>query len=86
VIARLAIALAGLRQASLGPPANVTLSPRAGPASSRLADCILPEHAGVAQWAFRDALRRADLGRGAAVDCLVAAPGACLVVATPVRE
>jgi len=78
-----AIALAGLHQSSLGPPTNITLSPRATPASSRLADCILPEHAGVARWTFRDALRRRDLAPGTAVDCLAAQPGVCAVVARP---
>lgn len=78
-----AIALAGIHQTSLGPPENITLSPRTTPASSRLADCILPEHAGVTRWTFRDALRHRDLPPGAAVDCLVAQPGACVVVARP---
>ena len=78
-----AIALAALHQSSLGPPCNTTLSPRATDKSSRLADCILPTHAGVTRWAFRDALRRADLAPGAAVDCLAGQPGVCLVIATP---
>ena len=78
-----AIALAALHQTSLGPPFNTPLSPRASPTSSRWADCILPAHAGVTRWAFRDALRHADLEPGAAVDCLAAQPGVCLVIARP---
>jgi alpha-N-acetylgalactosaminidase len=78
-----AIALAGIHQSSLGPPYNITLSPRATPTSSRLSDCILPSHAGVTSWAFRDALKRADLAPGEAVDCLAGQPGVCLVIALP---
>jgi hypothetical protein len=78
-----AIALAGLHQSSLGPPTNITLSPRATPTSSRLSDCIMPSHAGVSSWTFRDALRHEDLAPGASVDCLAAQPGVCLIVARP---
>jgi alpha-N-acetylgalactosaminidase len=78
-----AIALAGLHQTSLGPPYNITLSPRTTPTSSRLSDCILPSHAGVTSWNFRDALKRADLAPGEAVDCLAGQPGVCLVIARP---
>ncbi len=81
-----AIALAGIHQSSLGPPVNITLSPRSTSTSSRLSDCAtLPAHAGVTTWAFRDALRHKDLPSGAAVDCLAAQPGACLVVARPLK-
>lgn len=79
-----AIALAGLHQTSLGPPTNITLSPRTTAVASQLADCILPEHAGVAQWHFRDAIKRVDLGVGNIIDCEAAQPGVCLIVATPV--
>ena len=78
-----AIALAALHQSSLGPPYNTTLSPRATPTSSRWSDCILPAHAGVTRWSFRDALHHADLAPGAAVDCLAGQPGGCLVIARP---
>lgn len=78
-----AIALAGLHQTSLGPPTNITLSPRATATASPLADCILPEHAGVTRWRFRDAIKRVDAGEGSAVDCEAGQPGVCLVVATP---
>ena len=77
------IALAGLHQTSLGPPTNITLSPRMSASSSQLSDCIRPEHGGVTSWAFRDALKRVDLAPGTAVDCLAGQPGVCLIVATP---
>ena len=78
-----AIALAGIHQSSLGPPTNITLSPGPTPSSSRLSNCLLPEHANVTSWAFRDVLRGLDLNPGASIDCLAAQPGSCLVVATP---
>jgi hypothetical protein len=78
-----AIALAGIHQTSLGPPTNISLSPGPTAASSRWSTCLLPSHAGVTAWAFRDVLRGLDLAAGASVSCLAAQPGACLVVATP---
>ena len=78
-----AIALAGIHETSLGPPSNITLSPGPTPASSRWSNCLLPVHAGVSTWAFRDVLRNLDLAPGASVDCLAAQPGSCLIVATP---
>jgi len=78
-----AIALAGIHQTSLGPPTNITLSPRATAVASPLADCILPEHAGVTRWRFRDAIKRVDAGEGTLFDCEAGQPGVCLVVATP---
>jgi len=77
------IALAGLHQTSLGPPTNITLSPAPTATSSRLSDCRLPEHAGVAAWAFRDVIRGVDLPAGASAACLAAQPGVCLLTATP---
>jgi hypothetical protein len=81
-----AIALAGIHQQSLGPPTNITLSPGPTGGSSRLANCLLSEHAGVTSWAFWDVLRGVDLPPGNVVDCLAAQPGSCLVVATPQRQ
>ena len=78
-----AIALAGLHQTSLGPPTFFTLSPRTTAVASQLADCILPEHAGVTRWHFRDAIKRVDAGVGTLFDCEAGQPGVCLVVATP---
>lgn len=78
-----AIALAGTHRSSLGPPSNITLSPGPTSTSSRLSNCLLPVHAGVSQWAFRDAVNARDLPPGASVDCLAAQPGVCLVVTTP---
>jgi hypothetical protein len=77
------IALAGLHQTSLGPPTNITLSPRNTSTSSRLSNCLLPAHAGVKAWKFRDAIHGLDLPTGAYVNCLAAQPGACLITATP---
>lgn len=78
-----AIALAGIHQTSLGPPTNITLSPNRTASSSRLSTCLLPSHAGVTAWKFRDVLRNLDLAPGSSVECLAAQPGSCLVVATP---
>ena len=78
---------AGLHQTSLGPPTNITLSPAATATSSRLSDCLLlGVHEGVTAWKFRDVLRGTDLPGGAAIECLAAQPGACLVTATPVAS
>lgn len=78
------IALAGLHQTSLGPPTNITLSPAPSAASSRLSDCLLPVHAGIKTWKFRDVVRGVDLAEGTAVDCVAGQPGVCLITATPV--
>jgi alpha-N-acetylgalactosaminidase len=79
------IALAGIRQCSLGPPSNITLSPGKTDSSSRLSNCLLPVHTGVTHWKFRDVINHLDLTTGVSVDCLVACPGACLLVATPIQ-
>jgi hypothetical protein len=78
------IALAGLHQTSLGPPTNISLSPRNTSTSSRLSDCLLSAHTGVTKWKFRDVIRGVDLDTGTAVECLAGQPGVCLVTATPV--
>jgi len=78
------IALAGLHQTSLGPPTPIALSPAPTATSSQLSSCLLPAHAGVKAWAFRDVLKRADLEQGQGVQCMAAQPGVCLVVATPI--
>merc|ERR1712166_1021924 len=78
------IALAGLHQTSLGPPTNITLSPGNTSTSSRLSNCLLPVHAGVTSWKFRDVVKGVDLAAGSSVDCLAAQPGVCLITATPV--
>eukprot|EP00037_Helgoeca_nana_P036832 m.13274 g.13274 ORF g.13274 m.13274 type:complete len:443 (-) comp8055_c0_seq2:384-1712(-) len=78
------IALAGLHQTSLGPPTNISLSPRNTSTSSRLSDCLLSAHKGVTTWKFRDVIRSVDLDTGTAVECLAGQPGVCLVTATPV--
>jgi hypothetical protein len=84
-LANNAIALAGIRQCSLGPPQNVTLSPGETSVSSRLSNCLLPAHAGITQWKFRDVVKNLDLDTGASVNCLVACPGSCLITATPIQ-
>jgi hypothetical protein len=84
-LANNAIALAGIHQTSLGPPQNITLSPNSTAASSRLSNCLLPAHASVTQWAFRDVIKHIDLPNGQSVDCLSAQPGVCLITATPIN-
>jgi hypothetical protein len=79
------IALSGIRQCSLGPPQNLTLSPGPTSVSSRLSNCLLPVHSGISQWKFRDVVRHIDLAPGDSVNCLVACPGSCLVTATPIQ-
>jgi hypothetical protein len=79
-----AIALAGLHQTSLGPPTPILLSPATLPTSSQLSNCLLPVHAGVSSWAFRDAIAHQDLPSGTQAACMAAQPGACLVIATPI--
>jgi len=80
------IALAGIHQTSLGPPTLIVLSPNATDRSSRLSNCLLPIHAGVKEWTFRDNIMRLDMpsSNGTYVECLAGQPGVCLVTATPV--
>jgi alpha-N-acetylgalactosaminidase len=80
------IALAGIHQTSLGPPTLIVLSPNATDRSSRLSNCLLPIHARVKEWTFRDNIMRLDMpsSNGTYVECLAGQPGVCLVTATPV--
>jgi hypothetical protein len=79
-----AIALAGIHQTSLGPPTPIVLAPGPVAGASALSNCLLPQHSGVAAWAFRDVLKHADFPNGTSVSCMAAQPGVCLVVATPI--
>lgn len=81
-----AVALAGIHQASLGPPTPILLSPATTPTSSRWSNCLLPVHANVKLWQFRDIVQRKDTGKGTQVSCMAGQPGVCLFTATPIWE